>query len=213
MSLRFVLVSFVGLGWAFYELSGGASFSPTQKSSPVAKAPAPAPLQTAALDIDALNRPVATTTDVVAITTAAPLQRPAADPDLRQRVALNQLSQTGAAINSTTAFDGRVPTGGLQLVSLQGGLSAITTRPAPPQPTEGLRPVARDVAPDVRYVRASRVNMRQGPGTNYSIMSRLLANDKVTILEDNGTGWLRLKVDSSGRVGWIAASLLTKKAP
>ena len=111
-------------------------------------------------------------------------------------------------LRTTTKGLGAAAIGSLLLPGLMGQSAA-------PVDATLTRPVDRIVAPelDIRYVNASRVNMRQGPGTNYSILSRLLSDDKVTVLEDSGTGWLRLKVDKTGRVGWIAASLLTKKAP
>lgn len=205
MSSRFVVASFLGLGWAFYELSGGADFAPPERpetvaEAPVAQAQTPAPVLASATVVPSSKEVVPT-----------PLTpRPAADPALRQQIAREQLAQVGSSLSSDAAFDGRIPTGGLQLVSLEGGLSAITTQPAAPVVAVE-RPDPQ--GPDVRYVNASRVNMRQGPGTNYSVLTRLLANDKVIILEDNGAGWLRLKVDDDNRVGWIAASLLTKKAP
>lgn len=206
MSMRFVVVSFLGLGAVFYELSGGADFAPAERVEPVnvARETQAVPIQVAR----ATPPPALSSKEVVP---AAQPERPAANPGLRQEIARNNLTQIGNAFGSAAGFDGRIPTGGLQLVSLDGGLSAITTQPVAPR----VEPVARPEpeGPDVRFVRASRVNMRQGPGTNYSVLTRLLANDKVIVLEDSGTGWLRLKVDKSGRVGWIAASLLSKKAP
>lgn len=209
MSTRFVVVSFLGLGLAFYELSGGADFAPPERAE-----------RTIATAVETTPKPVVQVADRAvqrpkpeALARAdLPEPRPLADPRLRDQVVLRQLAQAGQAINSTAAaFDGRAATSELQLVSLEGGLAGITSQVIPPA-----EPAAIEVetpAKDIRYVRASRVNMRQGPGTNYSVLTRLLANDKVLILEDSGTGWLRLKVDSTGRIGWIAASLLTKKAP
>ncbi|MBT8153410.1 SH3 domain-containing protein [Epibacterium ulvae] len=208
MSSRFVVASFLGLGWTFYELSGGADFAPPERPEIVAETPAAKVDAPAVTLASASTAPTSNPKEVVPV---ADVERPVADPALRRSIAREQLAQIGGALGTDTAFDGRIPTGGLQLVSLEGGLSAITTQP--------VAPIVETVAipepqgPDVRYVRASRVNMRQGPGTNYSVLTRLLANDKVIVLEDNGAGWLRLKVDNSNRVGWIAASLLTKKAP
>ena len=206
MSSRFVIVSFLGLGWTFYELSGGAEFQPPER--PVAVAETAAAKEPEARPVLASAPAVPQFKEVVPEVRAA---RPAANPALRQQVAREQLAQAGRILNSAAAFDDRIQTGGLQLVSIEGGLSAITTQPVAPVIETVERP--EPAGPDVRYVRASRVNIRQGPGTNYSVLTRLLANDKVVVLEDSGTGWLRLKVDDNGRVGWIAASLLTKKAP
>ncbi len=208
MSSRFVVASFLGLGWTFYELSGGADFTPPERPEIVAETPAAKVERPAVTLASASGAPTSNSKEVVP---AANPARPAADPTLRQSIAREQLAQIGGALNSDAAFDGRIPTGGLQLVSLEGGLSAITTQPVAPA-VETVE-IPEPQGPDVRYVSASRVNVRQGPGTNYSVLTRVLANDKVIVLEDNGTGWLRLKIDGSDSVGWIAASLLTKKAP
>jgi SH3-like domain-containing protein len=64
---------------------------------------------------------------------------------------------------------------------------------------------------DIRSVRASRVNMRQGPNTTYPILGRLLAGDEVEILRDQETGWAMVKVEKTGQIGWIATSLLSLK--
>ncbi len=211
MSTRFVVVSFLGLGLGFYELSGGADFAPPERAErTVATAAETSPQPAPPTSERAAQHPLAKP-DALA-RAELPEARPLADPRLRDQVALRQLAQAGQAINSTAAaFDGRSATSQLQLVSLEGGLAGITSQVI--TPTEPVAVQIEAPAQDIRYVRASRVNMRQGPGTNYSVLTRLLADDKVRVLEDSGTGWLRLKVDSTGRIGWIAASLLTKKAP
>lgn len=206
MSTRFVFVSFLGLGWAFYELSGGASYQPRPNPQVAARGEPPQTIEAA---------PIVKTAQAVPqskeIVPALPPARPAANPALRQQVARNQLSQIGRVLNSASAFDNRIQTGSLQLVSLEGGLSAIESRPQTPA-VDTANHIETPRA-DVRFVHASRVNLRQGPGTDYAVLSRLLADDKVVVVEDNGTGWLRLRVEKDGSVGWIAASLVSKKAP
>jgi len=205
---RFVLVSFAFLGWGFYELSGGADFEPPKRPEPVAEAePAAQPAGAAGITAASLTaQPVLTRRSQ--IQTPA---RPAADPALRQRVAAGLLASASGVLASTqTAFSGEPAPGGLQLASLDGGLAAITAAPAAaaaaeqPEPEEYL---------DRRSIRASRVNMRQGPGTNYPVITRLLGGDEVIVIEDSGTGWLHLRAPAKGHVGWIAASLVSKKRP
>ncbi|KIC12489.1 ligand-binding protein SH3 [Leisingera sp. ANG-M1] len=203
---RFVLVSFAFLGWGFYELSGGADFEPPKRPEPVAAAEtaAPQPARITAASLTA--QPVLTRRSQVQASS-----RPAADPALRQRVAAEQLaSAAGVLASSQTAFSHAPAPGGLQLASLDGGLAAITAAPA-------AQPLAAQPEPepflDLRSIRASRVNMRQGPGTNYPVITRLLGGDEVIVLEDSGTGWLHLRAPDKGQVGWIAASLVSKKRP
>ena len=58
---------------------------------------------------------------------------------------------------------------------------------------------------DVRYI-DGRVNLRTGPGTNYSIITTLSDRTKVTVVgkgqASDGRWWL--KVTTNGRTGWVA---------
>lgn len=200
---RFVILSFLGLGFAFYELSGGADFEP--------------PVRTAQPSPIAVATPVETTPATPA---------PAATPDLVQQASITTAPTTpraGAAEvtaqlqTAALVADGKtrltLATEGLQLASLEGGLGAGTVEVATAVATVPEAAVATPVvAPqDIRAVRASRVNMRQGPGTNFPILNRLLAGDKVEVLRDEGAGWAKLRVEKTGQVGWIATSLLSPK--
>ena len=69
--------------------------------------------------------------------------------------------------------------------------------------------VEEEPAADMRKVTAARVNMRQGPGQNFSVVAKLNNGDEVEILQDPGDGWVKLKVMDSGRIGWMADFLLT----
>ncbi|WP_161492543.1 SH3 domain-containing protein [Pseudophaeobacter leonis] len=159
-----------------------------------------------------------------------PAPRPAADPESRQAIALAKIAQAqigqpqiasaGLALQGTgTAFAPGAGTGTLQLNSIQGGLEAMTTQfgsdglaqNADLTSPEATPAVASESYLDIREIRASRVNMRQGPGTIYPVMSRLLAGDEVLILEDSGTGWLQLRTRKGNKIGWVAASLVSKK--
>ncbi|MGH1575978.1 SH3 domain-containing protein [Planktotalea sp.] len=71
--------------------------------------------------------------------------------------------------------------------------------------------VVEDVAApqDIREVTAARVNMRNGPGQNFSVVAKLTSGEQVEILQDPGDGWVKLRVAENGRVGWMADFLLT----
>lgn len=75
--------------------------------------------------------------------------------------------------------------------------AAIATISAQPEP-----------AADIRQVRGSRVNVRNGPSTRYNVILKLTQGTRVEILQDPGNGWVKLKVEDTGRIGWIAARLL-----
>ncbi|MEW2912495.1 SH3 domain-containing protein [Leisingera sp. JC11] len=210
---RFIFVSFAFLGWGFYELSGGADFEPPKRPEPVAEAkpaaaaPGPERITTAALSA----QPVLTRRSET-----VPPARPAADPNLRQRVAAQHLASASGVLASTqTAFSAEPEAATLQLASLEGGLAAVSATPVALAAEETAAPAspAPETYVDRRRIRASRVNMRQGPGTNYPVIARLLGGDEVIVFEDSGTGWLHLRAPGKGKVGWIAASLVSKKRP
>ncbi|MGR3621851.1 SH3 domain-containing protein [Pseudophaeobacter sp.] len=218
---RFVVVSFAFLGWGFYEISGGQDFAPPErpvehasKSLPLAT-PEPAYNPAAATAKFQRSAKLRAASQVHAqhSETTAPA-RPAANPAQRRAVALAQIASAGATLQeSGIAFAGSTTAGGLRLTSIQGGLAAITTdqtqtaglsgtETVPPEPESYL---------DIRQIRASRVNMRQGPGTIYPVLTRLLAGDEVLVIEDSGTGWLQLRTQNGNKVGWVAASLVSQK--
>mgnify|MGYP000456968399 CR=1 FL=1 len=96
----------------------------------------------------------------------------------------------------------------IQIASLEGGLAAMTDAPAP---------VASVVAPapepfgEMRRIRASRANVRLGPGTQFPVMMQVLAGDEVRVLNEDPSGWALLEHPKTGQVGWIATSLLGTK--
>ena len=226
---RFVIVSFAILGWGFYELSGGRDFTAPER--PVPERHVEAPRQQAQLST---SPPETTTTkfqrsakvraaslvDTRLIQTD-PTPRPAADPESRQAIALAKIASAGVTLQGTgTAFAPGAETGTLHLNSIQGGLAAMTTQFGSDGLTQNASLTTAEATPpatdsasylDIRQIRASRVNMRQGPGTIYPVMARLLAGDEVLILEDSGTGWLQLRSRKGNKIGWVAASLVSKK--
>lgn len=173
---RLILISFVFMGWSFYELSGGADYAPGDGSLQATgytpfRIPAPEPVAFVR------TRPVADAPDVT-------------------RVSLNltDLPRVNVTLPSIAAPAGVQP--GFEK-------ARIVTAPAPePEP----EPAA---LPDIRSVRGSVVNMRNGPGTNFSVLTKLRRGDEVEIVRDDGEGWVKLRATASGRVGWMADSLVT----
>ncbi|WIY26448.1 SH3 domain-containing protein [Parasedimentitalea psychrophila] len=228
---RFVMVSFLFMGWTFYELSGGAGFSPPIRPEPIAIATATAKRQpirdqhvTAA---SLVTKPViqprqpATLRRSTAIAASQPA-RPAADPEQRSRVALAQIAAlgetsfgfglTGAGTEAGTGPAPPTDDSAVQLASLSGGLAPLASSQVLSD-VQVNRSLPRDPVPDLRQVTASRVNMRGGPGTLYPVVTKLNRDTAVEVLKDSGTGWLHLRVVEDDQTGWIAASLISKKRP
>ena len=70
------------------------------------------------------------------------------------------------------------------------------------------RPAPReDRQEDRRFVRAREADLRIGPGAGYGRVARLDHDTEVVVLRDPGSGWMKLRVATSGEVGWAAARL------
>ncbi|MEH6645245.1 SH3 domain-containing protein [Sulfitobacter sp.] len=185
----FILLTFGFLGFAFYEMSGGAEFEPA--SARVAKA---APKVAEAKQIveatpktgsSAINTASITKIDSTPNVTRASLNLADASE------ATAQATQQIAAAATAKVIDS-ADTPQIILPSL---IATTNTRPS----SDG----------DVRVVSGNRVNVRGGPSTNYGIVSKLTRGIEVRILEDNGDGWVRMQPLDGGEAGWMADFLLT----
>ena len=71
-----------------------------------------------------------------------------------------------------------------------------------------IAPARPATATDLREVAGTRVNMRDGPGTIYPVIARLHLGQEVEVLDDSGTGWLRLRTTEGRVTGWASKSLI-----
>ena len=172
---KFMTVSFLALGVAFYEMSGGADFVPEQR------------LTVADADV-AVETPVVQTTDVdVSRSNAASL------------ISLNP-QVTTVALDTTPTPQ---PAPAAEPVAVAEPAVVVTQDPV----AEIVEVVTEPL--DIRAVAGSRVNMRQGPGTNFSVLDTLDGGTQTEVLEVNDDGWARIQVVNTGQVGWMAERLLT----
>lgn len=219
---RFVAVSFLFMGWAFYELSGGADFKPQERSGTQTAAVKPAPdarVTAASLVTRPVIRPKgAAEAEMPPERIAeAGLVQPQLDADTSPAADLAQLAALGASLAPGGLISGADPAGSVQVASLEGGLAGLNldsslTLEAAPETLAALVET-EDTGPDLRQVTASAANMRGGPGTSYPVIGRMTRGQEVEVLSDTGTGWLRLRDAQKNKVGWIAASLISRKAP
>ncbi len=264
---RFILITFGFLGFAFYELSGGADYAPSDNSlqahmqrdraerqvaaasatpaeTPVSSAAKPAQAspqvtlatvkaetlsatsgQDAAIDLalakalqDSKGTPPATQATEAKVTTAA-----------QTVIGLGELTGrtgNGNGVNLVLASAGSADASGMgalgqgleyvQVASADsrnvagaGNAIAQTQNQSDAKPEENFVVLSTDRAPDMREVTGNVVNMRSGPGTKYGRLDQLNRGAKVEVLEDMGNGWLRLRVEETGRVGYMAARLVS----
>jgi len=200
--LRFILLCFGLLAFAFYQMSGGADFDSEKLRLSRIEAPA---------DLNETN-PDATATaqlqqPIPADVTRVSLNLTSVDDVLRPT---NRRTQAARVIPETEeAVTEEEPV--IILPSLITDRVVITPvdfgaadEPAP-------EPLAA-TTPDrtaIRSVTGASVNMRGGPGTNYSVIDQLMRGDKVEILQNPGDGWVQLRPIDGDAIGWIAEFLLS----
>lgn len=176
---RFIVLSFLIMGWAFYELSGGSDFVPESRA-------------VAAIDTDtapeiatrADTATLASLDDVPASTVQSGLTLPLLQPD------------TATALPDAVAAD------------IAAAVAAVVAEPEPaaaPEVTLASAPATLDL----RQVAGDRVNMREGPGTGYGVVVTLTQGTRAEVLEFDTTGWVRIRVIESDQTGWMAERLLS----
>ena len=154
---RFIVVTFLFLALAFYEMSGGAGFVPEQRIA-------------AAEPVETVTR-----ADTVELASLSQVQEPAITDTLTiPLIAPPVTAQDEAVIEAVVAEVAQAPV----------------------------------VAQDLRQVIAERVNLREGPGTDYAVMDRLVQGTQTEVLETDAAGWARVRVLSSGLSGWVSAEFL-----
>ena len=162
---KLIVGTFLILGFAFYELSGGGDFVPESQREQVA----------AAEVVEETTTPAVTRSNsatLIAVSAEAPAQ--ADDAQIIQAVA--------------EAVDVEVT--------------------AEPEPVAEV--IEEEPAPlDLRLVAGSRVNMRAGPGTDYSVLDTLNGGTSTEVIEVNASGWARIRVTDTGQIGWMAERLLS----
>lgn len=211
---RFILVSLGFLGWAFYEMSGGSDFDPVAtrmaRIEPVAETPFDAPAENS-------NQVVLASASGDVVDTD-PFENEAVT-----RVSLNltslqdALDQSGDAAVVTpavTAVDPAVVPTNVAITTASADTPAIIpslivqddTATATASPAA----LVSEIGLDIRTVSGNRVNVRGGPSTNFSVVSKLVRGDAVEILEDNGNGWVKMRSVLTGEEGWMADFLLSE---
>lgn len=177
------------MGWAFYELSGGSDFQPQE--SAIIEEPS---LVTVSMTTDA-SKPSALATEGNA---ASDLLAATIDISVETKASLESIPTTKRLVGeiAPTPLDERIVLGP---VVLENDIAA--------KPSVTLASYAQR---DLRHVKGNRVNMRNGPGTGYSVLDTLSRNTQVEVLQNPGSGWVKLQVLNSGRIGWMAESLLVQ---
>ncbi|GGL70892.1 SH3 domain-containing protein [Wenxinia marina] len=183
---RFVIVSFLFLGWAFFELSGGTDFRPEPWPKELIASAEAAPAPAAASSSEAIAAVVPS--EPQPSDEAIDLAGLDADPS-------TSVIEPGAGDLAPT------------FVSLSESLdgSPLTGGAADMAPTE-----VAAAAVDVRIVDANRLNVRSGPSTGDGVVGQLTRGEEVTLVSSNGSGWALVRLEGDGLEGWVADRFLTQ---
>ena len=200
--VQFMLVTFAFLAWAFYVMSGGADFDPdrarAENSNRDPLMPVESPEQRMA---DAGTGGIEVTRVSLNLTSVENVANGGSDVQRTSREALTPVPavQTGAQAETNEIIPSLIAN-----ATPEAGLSGTND-----EVSATAERVSLDTNTDYRVVSGSRVNVRGGPGTNYGGVDSLVRGDRVEVLEDPGTGWVRMRSAQGGTVGWMADFLLT----
>ena len=213
---RLIVLTFAFLAWAFYEMSDGADFEPRGVRPPkpenVAAAPAPKPEPRALTFETSPEKLVFKAALGPAKTlTVPPGQNAQGNEDTKPKgQAIFSLAQMSAGLNADQAV-GAENTTKITLISMEQGAAGLQQEDMVADTDQEVEPAYAEPVKDIRQVTGTRVNMRNGPGTIYPVIAKLGMGHQVEVLDDPGIGWLRLRVLPEQQLGWIAASLVSKK--
>lgn len=202
---RFILVTFVFLGWSFYELSDGADFTPEQRIAENNTPQETTPNQVVS-QVISTTTPVAET---MAFTPPNPIALPHTATFAPVTLASLPTPETQNAAFAVDTEKARVVTQTQVETQNETAIAAQADQTEPQQAATVVQPVNPVKPKDIREVRGTRVNMRGGPGTRYSVLAKLTKGMEVEVIGIPGDGWVKLRVLDTGRVGWMAERLVT----
>lgn len=175
---RLMVLTFGLLGWAWYSMSGGAEFS----------------AGTNGVDLPVMVRAAE------AETLPADPSDTAVEPEVT-RASTASLTDVGPAESQATVTEAKVTGAAATAKSMDLALAAVPDKPiAASFEPESAEP---ETPADLRKVTGSRVNLRYGPGTSYSVVGQLGEGDRVEVLSDPGDGWVKLQAQDGGTAGWM----------
>ncbi|MBV2359811.1 SH3 domain-containing protein [Thalassococcus sp. CAU 1522] len=185
---RLVVITFGVLGWSWFELSGGTDFEPGENGvTLLARVDAPE----IADEVPQVARATGAE-GLTAIAGAAPAKL----------VFPSSVKHLSAQTLPAASADKLAPLAGEEIE-----IEIVAARVVTSAAIAGV--TSADAEPDLRLITGSRVNMRNGPGTDYSVVGRLVRGDQVEILQNSGDGWVKLRALKGNRVGWMSARFVT----
>lgn len=230
---RFILVTFAFLGFAFWEMSGGADYAPRDNSIQAqanaaepeitvadAQPAEPAePVEPEVIDLPEQDKPerfqitLASLSDMSEAGSAQETARTERVEDKARfltessdedNAVLAALDEGGAAADEVKKHW----PGAIELFEHQASQAELRKQ------AEAAARTARSgmTSGDIRYVTATSANMRGGPGTDFARVGNLAEGVEVAVLGTAANGWLELEVLDTGETGWMADWLVSAPA-
>lgn len=204
---RFIVLSFLFLGWGFYELSGGADFVPEVRdgSTQVAEAATTAPDTDEATLVTRASTRTSELAAPTVLTTSLGGGNRTDDGLIVQASLSDDVPEADIVVEEEAFVFESLVEGAPSVADILPETEVTISRPEA-APTLTQEPA---VSGDIRRVAGSRVNMRSGPGTNFGVVVTLSQGADVEVFEVNSDGWARLRNVATGQEGWMAERLLS----
>ena len=185
---KLIVVSFIALGFAFYELSGGQDFDPSSS-------------------VDNMQMSQVRE-EAVAQTVSGTALGGEAVANVTQDSALVEKQEFAALEAPEVRSDASVLESSLWTLPENMETTLIDVAEAEITPVVLPQEDASEAEQDVRRVAVNRANFRNGPGTSFGIIGKLPRDAELVVLQEPGNGWLKLRSVDDNKVGWLAASLV-----
>lgn len=194
---RFIVLSFLVMGWGYYELSGGADFVPEQRPV-VARTPDPLPAAEPEPELVVADATEADSDplDSVTVVTRADTEALDALPEAEDTAAV------AAATPDTLELDADSVADALSQALADPVVNTGEPEPLPEEQTASAPPTAADL----REVTGDTVNLRDGPGTNFNVVDRLSRGTVISVLDTGPDGWVYVEIN--GLTGWMSSDFL-----
>ena len=188
-----MVTTFAALGWAWYALSGGANFEPGAHSVELPNL--------LAWGFTSPAAPRAASASIASAQTAPEVTR-------ASTTSLADISAPDSPQPAVTKVSARAIDVSLAAVPAQPISASFEPETAIATPAVASAAVNDVISADLRRVTGSRVNLRHGPGTRYSVVGQLTEGAKVEVLSDPGDGWVELQAQG-GTAGWMYDAYLS----
>ncbi len=210
---RFVVLSFVFLGFAFYVLSGGSEYEPVPNSLQAqAKLPPEDRIgYRAPAEPDAQPESARTLAEVEAVIDGLS-ETEANTEELSLTLATARSDATGLL-----EAEANRPKAELLTMDLPEETFEIEIRTEPDETEEAIDAAVAAALGEItfddsqiRWVKETIIDLRTGPGLSFDRVTQVTKGTEVAILEDPGHGWLNVQLVDGFQTGWVAEWLLMK---